>query len=568
MDTKENLMADEPLTTTVYIDGVDVSNHQPDWAPTGKENFVFILTSDGHSWPSPTHKRQVDLCREAGIPVGHYHWLEHGNIDLQAKYFVDQANPQPGDMLVCDWEQQGTTNKDKDDFLKAVKALCPNSRVLLYCNKNYWLNYDFTSFVEDALWIAAYDVSDPGIKHPWLFWQYADHPDTDHNHGNFASKAALHDWLGIPAPKPTPAPTPAPTPTPAPDPAPVTPAVITTLKGTPLDLSWEAKGTAPRYPFRNLTNVSGAYPGCVCKCTPQTIALIEALAQEAGLPVPLYFWEGSFIVTPNSGTTHQGGGAFDVKIDSVAGRKNLTDAQVALLTKIIRRCGGAAWYRGPGTQYGNFTTRHIHVELIGCPHASAAAQAQWADYKAGRDALAIEQPDYGPKVPYIEAAAAFNALTTSTGPVPVPVSQEDLDVATQAPRKHRTDPQVIKPTPSGTSKILYIDNKGDVSWAFGAGRYEAEFYLRIDGNPGDELLVAAAVTNTEVSTGKVVSVDYSVNVALPVSAGPGYRLYVYRNNVSGAPKGQVRRLRLAARNTTDHDLTVTDLYTYVWKAPI
>jgi len=228
------------------IDFPDVSNHIPGWKPTGKEPIVGILTSDGHTWKSPTHAHQVAICRTLHIPVLHFHWLRPGNIQAQAEWFVKTAAPQKGDALAVDWEDQtdGTknaSNADKDAFIRAVQKLRPHNRVGLYCNTNYWLNKDDTSFVGDFLWIAEPGVKDVTIQHDWTFWQYkfgTSSPDL--NHANFATKAALQAWLNF-TPKAT-----APTATKPAATKPATPTTpATTINPTPdkIRLAYGVKGT-------------------------------------------------------------------------------------------------------------------------------------------------------------------------------------------------------------------------------------------------------------------------------------------------------------------------------------
>ena len=75
-----------------------------------------------------------------------------------------------------------------------MKELRPDHRVILYANRNYWLNVDTTSYAGDGLWIADYvTAGKPRIQAKWRFHQYTDDP-LDKNVADFASKAALRDW--------------------------------------------------------------------------------------------------------------------------------------------------------------------------------------------------------------------------------------------------------------------------------------------------------------------------------------------------------------------------------------
>jgi hypothetical protein len=82
-----------------------------------------------------------------------------------------------------------------------------NHRVLLYCNRDFWLNRDTTSFAADGLWIAEYNgkPGKPSIKAPWVLHQYTSTP-IDTNVADFASRAELRAWArkgdGSTAPQP------------------------------------------------------------------------------------------------------------------------------------------------------------------------------------------------------------------------------------------------------------------------------------------------------------------------------------------------------------------------------
>ncbi|WP_043389971.1 GH25 family lysozyme, partial [Kitasatospora aureofaciens] len=100
-----------------------------------------------------------------------------------------------GDMLVLDWEDPGVSNASKDKWIKYVQKKRPGHKVLLYCNRDYWLNRDSTSFAGDGLWIAQYNgkPGKPSIKAPWLIHQYTSTP-VDTNLARFSSRAAMRTW--------------------------------------------------------------------------------------------------------------------------------------------------------------------------------------------------------------------------------------------------------------------------------------------------------------------------------------------------------------------------------------
>lgn len=182
--------------------GIDVSPFQSEETPgtwPGAE-FAFIKATEGHTWVSPVQSAQAEAARKAGRAVGFYHFMWPGNIELQAEWFVTQCASVPGDVLAIDWEtcEDGSVPScaDKDALLAAVKRLRPNHRVILYCNRDFWLNRDTTSGCQDGLWIADYAAAPgkPGILHPWVFHQYSDANGMDRDVWN-GSSLQLHNWM-------------------------------------------------------------------------------------------------------------------------------------------------------------------------------------------------------------------------------------------------------------------------------------------------------------------------------------------------------------------------------------
>jgi hypothetical protein len=181
------------------IKGIDVSAYQPSDYPTGGYDFVIVKVTEGRTYINPKQSGQAARARAAGLVLGFYHFLWPGNIKAQAAYFVEKCASRPGDILACDWEHtsSGTaaSSAEKDEFLREVKRLRPDHKVLLYCNVDFWVNRDRSSYAGDGLWIAQYNgrPGDPSIRAKWLIHQYTSTP-LDINVADFPTRAAMRAW--------------------------------------------------------------------------------------------------------------------------------------------------------------------------------------------------------------------------------------------------------------------------------------------------------------------------------------------------------------------------------------
>lgn len=176
------------------IKGVDVSSYQPEAFPTKGHDFVFIKATEGVSYTNPKLTAQTTHARKAGLVVGFYHFVRDGSMKAQADYFLSKANPKTGDILALDWEDPNVSNAQKDEFIRYLMGKAPQHRVILYCNRDYWLNRDRTSYAGDGLWIADYvTAGKPRIKARWLIHQYTDRP-LDQDLAQFPDRAAMRAW--------------------------------------------------------------------------------------------------------------------------------------------------------------------------------------------------------------------------------------------------------------------------------------------------------------------------------------------------------------------------------------
>ncbi|MEU6594221.1 glycoside hydrolase family 25 protein [Streptomyces sp. NPDC046881] len=180
------------------LHGIDVSAYQSSSYGTDGLSFAFVKATEGRSYVNPRLTAQTKTARDAGLVVGFYHFLWPGDLTAQAEYFLRHAPDRAGDILAVDWETTGdgthASNAEKDRFLRKLKELRPHNRVVLYCNRHFWLDLDTTSYAGDGLWIADYvTAGKPRIKAKWRFHQYTSEPH-DKDVANFASKAALKEW--------------------------------------------------------------------------------------------------------------------------------------------------------------------------------------------------------------------------------------------------------------------------------------------------------------------------------------------------------------------------------------
>jgi peptidoglycan hydrolase-like protein with peptidoglycan-binding domain len=123
----------------------------------------------------------------------------------------------------------------------------------------------------------------------------------------------------------------------------------------------------------------------------RTRAMLRAASANIGKSCTLGITQGSYNAggVAASAGTHDGGGAVDVNIGALCGKGQ------ARVVKELRKVGFAAWHRLPSQ--GPWE-EHIHAIAISDPDLSSGARDQVADYFAGRNGLANNGADDGPKV--------------------------------------------------------------------------------------------------------------------------------------------------------------------------
>lgn len=192
------------------VSGVDVASYQANDFSTAGLAFAFVKATESTNYVNPRYAAQVAHARAAGLVVGHYHFQRPGDGNAQADYFLAHVRLSAGDILACDWEDAGVSQAQRDAFVNRVKAKAPGHKVVLYCNRDFWVNRDSNSGGHaDGLWIADPGVTagKPRVQHAWTFHQWSEAGGVDHDVANFPSAAALRAWaLPAVAAKPKPKP--------------------------------------------------------------------------------------------------------------------------------------------------------------------------------------------------------------------------------------------------------------------------------------------------------------------------------------------------------------------------
>jgi Glycosyl hydrolases family 25 len=180
------------------VEGIDIAGYQPVNFATAGKSFVCIKITEGTSYVNPNWVGQRATARAAQLVPGFYHFARPGSMMAQADYFLSKISLQAGDWLAFDWEDTGVSGAQKDQWIKYVQQQRPGHKVLLYCNRDFWLNRDTSGFAGDGLWIAdpSAPKGQPRVTAPWLIHQYGESSGYDLDTAQFSSRAAMLDWAG------------------------------------------------------------------------------------------------------------------------------------------------------------------------------------------------------------------------------------------------------------------------------------------------------------------------------------------------------------------------------------
>ena len=218
-----------PAGETVH--GIDVSVYQGsvDFSRVAQSGvrMVYIRSTLGFSYVDPTHERNADGARAAGLEFGFYHFCTASTTDeavRQARFFAQTiARYDYGLKPVLELSPARALSRTETTdvalaFLQEVERLTGREPAI-YCSASTPREDYDSRLAPYSLWVAQYGAREPesnDIWPTWAGWQYSERGRVDGIEGNVDLDLFTAEMRAEPEPTKSASPTAAPTPSPAP----------------------------------------------------------------------------------------------------------------------------------------------------------------------------------------------------------------------------------------------------------------------------------------------------------------------------------------------------------------
>lgn len=185
--TRPNLRHVDPDRSRYPVVGLDLSSHNgvPDFSLIADAgiDFVYLKASEGVDFKDPSFARNYVAARDAGLPVGAYHFFRFDSDGLsQAKNLLESIRGCRLDLPVAiDIEEYGNPASISTEIIRSrLEAMVAYLRgkgreVIFYTNKNgeaRFLRGHYEHDSEPELWICSF--TDPPVsRREWRLWQHS-----------------------------------------------------------------------------------------------------------------------------------------------------------------------------------------------------------------------------------------------------------------------------------------------------------------------------------------------------------------------------------------------------------
>lgn len=178
-------MYPEPSLKEYPVRGIDLSHHNGKidlTAITDSIDFIYLKASEGATWRDPMYDTYYSQAKDAGIPVGAYHFFNF-TIDgrLQAENFLWHTRHHSLDLQpVIDVETHTQSSLPDSKVIDRLTDMITALRDAGYNPIIYTHRYGVERFIEKLkitpkpkIWISSF--TDPPLPEnvDWIIWQYS-----------------------------------------------------------------------------------------------------------------------------------------------------------------------------------------------------------------------------------------------------------------------------------------------------------------------------------------------------------------------------------------------------------
>ncbi|MBO7167222.1 MAG: glycosyl hydrolase family 25 [Bacteroidaceae bacterium] len=174
------------IHTDVPQQGIDVSHYQGriNWeivAHNKDIRFVYVKATEGSGYVDDYYLRNLYGAKQAGIPVGVYHFYRPtASVLTQLENFRDNVDPRQQDLIpIVDVEKRGRGSlvhfqRNLRAFLEGVERMF-GVKPIIYTGVNFYAKYLRGKFTQYRFMVARYAEEFPGLCEdvPILIWQYS-----------------------------------------------------------------------------------------------------------------------------------------------------------------------------------------------------------------------------------------------------------------------------------------------------------------------------------------------------------------------------------------------------------
>jgi lysozyme len=165
---------------------IDISHWQgrPDFIAVKAAGVLGVIfkATEGRDYVDPTLHENFLNARNAGLAACTYHWLRPGNVRDQMKHYLATIEPEGGERVIIDYEEDSCTLNDLHEAVQALIDYGHNLQITVYSGhllkEHLGDRYDELLAVNTDLWLAQYTTGTPTWPkrtYPtWSLWQYSD----------------------------------------------------------------------------------------------------------------------------------------------------------------------------------------------------------------------------------------------------------------------------------------------------------------------------------------------------------------------------------------------------------